>query len=96
MSLPQNRPMFERLAEGVPNCGDLDDPSLSPKHIFTKLAFDFNNDAIAITLPQNASDVNGFESLNPNNPNRTRINRDCEIPFLTQSFIIYFLSHTIH
>ena len=96
MSLPQNRPMFERLAEGVTNRGGLDDPSLSPKHIFTKLAFDFNNDAINITLPQNASDVNGFESLNPNNPNRTRINRDCEIPFLTQSFIIYFLSHTIH
>ena len=78
MSLPQNRSIFVRLAKGITNRGVLDDPSLSPKHIFTKLAFDFNNDAIQIHLPTNASDVNGYDALNPNNPNRTRINRDCE------------------
>ena len=89
MLLPQNCQMFERLAEGVCNCGVLDDPSLSPKHIFTKLAFDFNNDAIDIHLPPNASDVKGYDVLNPNNPNRIRINRDCEIYSTTQTFISY-------
>ena len=43
-----------------------DDPNMNPKATFAALAVDFNNDDIVVQLPSNASDVDRYESLDPN------------------------------
>ena len=68
MTIPKNRPYFERLAKGVANKNVLDDVDYNPKNIFQKLTWDFCNDSIVIQLPANASNVTGYESLNANDP----------------------------
>ena len=77
MTLPKNRAYFERLALGVTSKNVLDDGSMQPKHIFQELTFDFCNELIRVELPKNSVDVEGFETLNPNDITRIRIHRDC-------------------
>ena len=45
--------------------------------IYQKLTFDFNNKLLKIILPLNANNVEGQEILDPNDPARTIIHRDC-------------------
>ena len=48
MSIPSNRPLFERLASGVTDKNVLDDIGMQPKNIFQKLTFDFCSDSIQV------------------------------------------------
>ena len=73
MSIPSNRPLFERLASGVADKNVLDDIGMQPKNIFQKLTFDFCNDSIQVQLPPNSIDVEGWECLDPNDASRIRI-----------------------
>ena len=94
MTVPRNRLFYKRLATGVRNKNALDDGALSPKMIFQKLTFDFNNKLLIINLPPNADDVEGRESLDPNNATRTRIHRDCTDIYIYISFDhLYFISN---
>ena len=61
---------------------------MNPREIFAKLAVDFNNDDIIVSLPLNSSDVEGWETMNPNDTTRSRIHRD------RKSNIIYLVSHS--
>jgi len=85
MTIPRNRPYFERLAKGVVNKNVLDDDDFNLKNIYQRLTWDFSNDSIIVELPTNAVDVAGFDTLDPNDATRTRIHRDCE-------FIIFIYS----
>ena len=76
MSIPDNRPMFQRLAEGASTRSALDDPSLSLSAIYQKLAFDFNNEEIVVQLPDNSEDIEGVQDLDPNDMNRILIRRE--------------------
>ena len=76
MTLPKNRVYFERLALGVTSKNVLDDGSMQPKQIFQELTFDFCNELIRVELPNNSVDVEGVETLNPNDITRIRIHRD--------------------
>ena len=87
MSIPSNRQYFERLASGVADKNVLDDIAMQPKSIFQKLTFDFCNDLIKVQLPPNAVDVDGWDSLDPNDASRIRIHRDCK------SFMCMFLDY---
>ena len=55
-----------------------DDPGFSPKEIFQNIALSFNNDDIELHLPGDAYDLIGIEDINPNDPDRIRITRDCK------------------
>ena len=46
MSIPKNRPQYERLAGGCTVREHHDDPGFSPKEIFQNIALSFNNDDI--------------------------------------------------
>ena len=52
---------------------------MNPKAIFAALAVDSNNNNIVVELPVNASDVDGFESLDPNDITRIQTHRDSEL-----------------
>ena len=55
---------------------------MNPKAIFAALAVDFNNDDIMVELPVNASDVDGFQSLDANDITRIRIHRDRKLSMM--------------
>ena len=86
MTIPEHRPLFERLAMGVGSKDILDDDAFHPKNIFQKLTWDFSNESINVVLPSNCTDVEGWMSLDPNDKTRTRIHRDCKL----SSPVIYF------
>ena len=96
MSIPSNRPLFERLAARVADKNVLDDTRMQPKNIFQKLTFDFYNDSIQVQLPPNSIDVEGWEILDPNDSSRIRIHRDCMLfLYLFELFCNYFFSNII-
>ena len=76
MTVPHNLARYQRLGEGIKNCAVFDDPEMNPRENFAKLAVDFNNDEIIVSLPLNASDVEGWETMNPNDTAKGRIYRD--------------------
>ena len=88
MTIPRNRPYFERLAKGVISKNVLDDDDFNPKNIYQRLTWDFSNDSIIVDLPPNAVDVEGYGTLDPNDATRTRIHRDCKLIFYVKA--IYF------
>ena len=88
MTVPHNLARYQRLGEGIKNRAVFDDPKMNPREIFAKLAVDFNNDDIIVSLPLNSSDVEGWETMNPNDTTRSRIHRD------RKSNIIYLVSHS--
>ena len=81
MGIPSNRPLVEILVMGVANKNVLDDYSFHPKKYFKNSPV-FCNESIIVKLPPNALDVEGWKALDPNDPTRTRIHRDCELLFL--------------
>ena len=54
----------------------MDDPTMSLANIFRSLCFGFANEDIVIDLSDNACDIKGIDNLDPNDPNRMKINRD--------------------
>ena len=76
--LDTNSDKLYRLAQGVHSKNDLDDPSMNIKGVFQLLALDFNNNDIHISLPDEAEDMEEDINLNPNDPMRIRIQRDCK------------------
>ena len=103
--IDNNSDKLYRLAQGVNNRQDIDDPALSPRAIFELLSLDFNNNEIILELPDEVMDIDGCEGLDPNDISRIRIKRDGKIfPIftffiktnLTQLciyYLIFFLCH---
>ena len=77
MTIPKNRPLFERLALGVTHKNVLDDVAMQPKKIFQDLTFDFCNELLRVELPKNSVDVDGADTIDPNDITRIKIHRDC-------------------
>ena len=78
MTIEKNRMKFQRLAEGHKNWSSMDDPILLLANIFRLLCFDFANKDINVELPDNASDIQGIDNLDPNDKTRMGIDRDGE------------------
>ena len=76
MTLEKNRLKFQRLAEEHRDWAGMDDPLMSLANIFRSMCFDFANEDIVIDWPDNACDIQGIESLNPNDQNWMKIERD--------------------
>ena len=55
--------MYERLVEGCTARHHIDDPSYTPKQIFQKIVFTFNNEKIDIDLPDDAYDSDNIRLL---------------------------------
>ena len=91
ITLPHNRAIYERFSEGIKNRAVFDNPQMSLKAVFTKLANGFNNDNYVITLPSNATDVEGWDSMDANDHSRICINRDCKshILFIPSPYLLY-------
>lgn len=54
----------------------LDDPAYSPRECYSLLATQFNDERITIDMPDEAIDIEGYDSMDPNEPSRIRIHRD--------------------
>lgn len=52
-----NRPSYQRLTEVVTIRSQLEDPSLSPTSIFTKLQLEFNSEDLVVKMLPEAVDV---------------------------------------
>ena len=79
MTHPEYRQIYQKLAEGATNRHALDDPSLHYAEMFQLLAFAFNNESIQVSLPEDAYDLPLIEEIDPNDPQRIRIIRDCKL-----------------
>ena len=79
MTLPQFRDTYQKLAEGVTSRDGIDDPSLNTTQMFQNIAFAFNNEEITISLPEESSDLEKIEEIDPNDITRIRITRDCKV-----------------
>ena len=89
MTVPENRDIFGRLANGPNTSNEIDDVGYHPKQIFQNIALGFNNESIVITLPPDAYDLNVIEQIDPNDMGRIRITRDCEL------LILLFILHRV-
>ena len=79
MARDDNRHIYQRLAEGVTSRAQLDDPTLSPAGMYSKLQLDFNSDNVIVALPPDAVDVENVDTIDPNDLSRITIQRDCEL-----------------
>ena len=79
MTIPEYRETYQKLAEGDTNRHSLDDPSLHYAEMFQLLAFAFNNESVKVSLPEDAYDLPLIEEIDPNDPQRIRIIRDCKL-----------------
>ena len=96
MTLPHNLAIYERLSEGIKNRAMFDDPKMQLEKLFTKVANDFNNDDYIIEMPRNAEDVEGWETMDPNDHTRIRIYRDCKcIVWLWTYTYFFFIWHIV-
>lgn len=84
MTLPQFRDTYQKLAEGVTSRDGIDDPSLNTTQMFQNIAFAFNNEEITISLPEESSDLEKIEEIDPNDITRIRITRDCKVFLLCE------------
>ena len=75
MTLEKNQLKFQRLAEGHKDWTGMDDLTMSLANIFISICFDFANEDIGIDLPDNTCDIQGIESLDPNDRDRMKIER---------------------
>ena len=84
MTISKIRPIFERLALGVTHNNVLDDVAMQPKKLFQDLTFDFCNELARVELPKNSVEVDGADTINPNDITRIRIHRDrmCFVNFI--------------
>ena len=82
MTLPENREMFGRLANGPSTRNQIDDVAYHPKQIFQYFALAFNNESIVIELPPDSFDCRLIEKIDANDITRIRITRDCKCVIL--------------
>ena len=94
MTVPENRDIFGRLANGPSTRNEIDDVGYHPKQIYQNIALGFNNESIVITLPPDAFDLDAIEEIDPNDMGRIRITRDCE--FLILLLISNHIKSLIH
>ena len=95
MTLEKNQLKFQRLAEGHKDWTGLDDPTMSLANIFRLICFDFTNEDIIIDLPDNTCDIQGIESLDPNDRNRMKIERDGK-NIICLLFYVFLNIHTYY
>ena len=60
MSIPSNRYILERLAEGITSRAQLDNVKYSYQEMFQSSTLQFNNETIHLTFPDKAYDVDGI------------------------------------
>ena len=94
MTLPENREMFGRLANGPSTRNQIDDIAYHPKQIFQYFALAFNNESIIVELPSDAYDCKSIEKIDPNDITRIRITRDCKFAIMFHYLLsMYMLTH---
>ena len=81
----------------------LDDPSLSPTGIFSKLQLEFNREDVVVEIPPDAVDIADVDNIDPNDMSRITIQRDCKIVMNCHIFIVlircfhnFFIYNYIH
>ena len=89
MTRPENREMYQRLAEGVTNRKHLDDPSLGLKQLFQNVALEFSNEEVMVELTEEAMYLSGIQDIDPNDRSRMRANRDCKFISIYTMYCIY-------
>ena len=78
MSIPDNRHIYQRLAEGCTTRKHLDDPIYNMKQMFQNIGLMFNDERVVIELPPDYYAMGETHDIDPNNKSRIRITRDCE------------------
>ena len=74
----ENKYIAQRLCDRIKDRQHFEDPRFRLQEMMQKLALDFNNEDIRVELPPDAEDLDDFVLLNPNDPCRIKIMRDCE------------------
>ena len=78
MTIPENREIYGRVANGPTGRTQIDDISYHPKQIYQSVALSFNNESVLIDLPHDAYDLSLIEDIDPNDMGCIRITRDCK------------------
>ena len=78
MTIPENREIYGRLANGPMTRNQIDDVEFHPKRIYQFVALGFNNDTIFIELPTGLYNLHSIGGIDINDMDRIRITRDCE------------------
>ena len=78
MSIPENKEIFGRLANGPSGRHQIDDVTFHPKQIFQDIALSFNNELFFIRLPPDAYELTSIEDIDPNDMCRIRITPNCK------------------
>ena len=73
MVISENCPLYKRLATGFIVYKHIDNPAFSVNQTFHKVAFQFNDENISMSLPSEAYDIYGIEEIKPNDGSRIRI-----------------------
>ena len=78
MTLPENRELYGRIANGPTGRTQIDDISYHPKQIYQLIALSSNNESLKIELPRDAYNLSSIEDIDPNDMGHIRITRDCK------------------
>ena len=78
MTIEENRFMHQRLSDGCNSRKSISYSNLSPRQIFSNIAFGYNNEKIKIYLLDDIFDVDGHDKIVPNDKSRIAITRDRE------------------
>ena len=90
MTLPENRDLYGRIANGPNARNQIDSVEYHPKQIFQSIALGFNNEDIVIELPPDAYDLHSIDQIDPNDIGRIRITRDCKLLIYRLQIIVLF------
>jgi len=71
-----NREMYQKLADGITHCSQLEDPKLGFNKLFQNIVLEFTNKKIVLTLPEKYLGIDGIQDINPNYRRWMRANRD--------------------
>lgn len=76
MSIERNKCILQQLSEGVKERAHIDSPQYALKVIFQKLALDFSNELLYVTLFAGTEDLDNYNSLDANDSTKMQIMRD--------------------
>ena len=82
MSVPSNRHINQRLAEGVTSRRHIDNLTYSVRQMFQDLVLQFNDERVAVAMPPDFDDLADTEEINANDNSRIRIARNCKYNIL--------------
>ena len=82
MSIPSNRHIYQRLAEGVTSRRHIDDPTYSVRQMFQNVVLQFNDERVAVAMPPDFDDLVDTEEIDANDNYCIIITRDCKYNIL--------------